>query len=215
MRKRFQIILLFFLTVKVISGQDIKNITGKYSYSFNKESSWYYESIQFNADSQFVYECNRPFLRERILGKWRLIGNKIVLNSNIKREKIIVTETTEDRSIKNSICVYDKQKEPINYKLFVINTLNDTIEVDDQWECSLIQDSIRSFYIVDSKGLVSPKYLVKNKKSNKFYVLFETQRMFDNEVWLFQGDSIIPKDSQGNYQNYYLKLSSSGVMDIK
>jgi hypothetical protein len=205
MKKRNQITFLILLIINtIISAQNVRYISGKYSYSFEKGSYWFNESLQLNIDSSFNYECNRPFIKERIVGRWHSIRNEIILNSDNKSEKIKVTEKLEVDSNKFRVCVYNKQKEPINYKLFIVNNKNDTIEMTDQWECSLIKDSICSFYIADSKGLFSPKYLVKNKRYNSFYVLFETKRIFDNEIWELKGDSIIPKDSQGNNQSYFL-----------
>jgi hypothetical protein len=72
-------------------------------------------------------------------------------------------------------------------------------------DVSNIDTKLKAFYIIDSGGITSPIYNIEGSKTNEFKVLFETRRVFENEEWEIKEFQIIPKDSTGKIQNYFLK----------
>lgn len=75
----------------------------------------------------------------------------------------------------------------------------------NQWNKTIVTKPIQAFYIKDSKGLNSPVYFIKTQKSNIFKVIFETSRVFENEVWIFDQNGIIPVGLDGHFQKYALQ----------
>ena len=99
----------------------------------------------------------------------------------------------------------DKNKEYINYSFYGITFKSDTLKLSNQWRETIPPSTIKAFYIKDAKGLVSPTYYIKGKRSNTFYIYFETARVFENEIWIIKGDDrIIPKGLDGTDQKYIL-----------
>ena len=63
---------------------------------------------------------------------------------------------------------------------------------------------LRSFYIVDARGVKYPKYFLKSSRSNHFRIKLEVDRIFDNEKWRMKNDKLQPIGLDGKNASYYL-----------
>lgn len=179
-----------------------ENYVGQYSY----KSRNYYEIINLKENSQFVYNYKNEFITYEIKGNYKVNHNSLVLDSNPQRDKIVVKESNRGNKKNSLIIVRDKESNLLNYHIYLILLNDEIICLKDQWDKTKIKNQeIRGFYIVDTKGLKSPIYLKKSEFSNHFEVLFETKRVFENEIWLIENEKIKSKGMDGEYQNYYLK----------
>lgn len=182
-----------------------KNDIGKYFYKSNK----YFEYIDLREDNTFVYYCKQEFLSYEIKGNYNIIGDSLTLDSNPQKDRIIVQERSKGSLNKNIIFVSDKRGEAIHYNLYLILDNNKELELVDQWKASIVKNhKIKGFYIIDSKGLKSPTYVINGKFSNNFKVLFETKRVFENEKWFLNSKKIKPRGLDGKFQNYYLEMDN-------
>jgi len=195
--------LFIIIIFSILIGED--NVLGSYSYKNNK----YFESIELKDNNKFVYSSKQEFLNYEIRGNYHIIGDSLVLDSNPQKDKIIVRESIKGAKNKNIIFVSDKKGEAIHYNLFLILDNDKELKMTDQWEVSKIKDqNIKGFYIIDSKGLKSPTYIINGKYSNHFEVLFETKRIFENEKWFLKDKKIKPRGLDSKFQNYFLEKDS-------
>ncbi|KIX21484.1 hypothetical protein SY27_07190 [Flavobacterium sp. 316] len=179
-----------------------ENYAGQYSF----KSRNYYESINLKESRQFIYNYKNEFISYEIKGNYRISNDSLVLDSNPQRDKIIIKEYNEGNKKNSLIIVKDKEGNILTYHIYIILLDDKVICLRDQWDKTKIKNqTIKGFYIVDTKGLQSPTYFKKGKFSNNFEVQFETKRVFENEIWIIEKDKIKPIGMDGEYQNYYLE----------
>lgn len=192
-------IFIVLIFSSLISQEDY---FGKYSY----KSRNYYESIDITNNNKFIYNYKNEFISYEVRGNYNLNNDSLILDSNPQRDKIIVKELNKGNKKNNLIIVKDKNGSVLTYQLYIILSDGEVICLKDQWDKSKIKDqSIKGFYIIDTKGLKSPTYFKKGKYSNYFEVLFETNRVFENETWYFDKGKIKSIGQDGEYHNYYLE----------
>jgi len=180
-----------------------EHIFGNYTYS--SASYLYMESINFEKESMFTYTLRTEFIKERIEGYYIIKSDTVILNSLPQKEKIIVKEGYKNRK-KIFFEVTDKQYYPINYNLYVILVNDSIIEYRDQFQNSKLTNlPIKAFYIITTRGLKSPMYVIRGTNTNYFKIMLEENRVFEAEKWLIKNDEIIPLGLDGNYVNYSLK----------
>jgi hypothetical protein len=197
----------FYIFIVLIFSSLInkENYLGKYLY----KSKNYYESIDLKNNKQFIYNYKNEFISYEIKGNYKINSDSLILDSNPQRDKIIVKEKNSGNKNSNLIIVKDKDGNTLTYHIYLILLDDKVICLKDQWEKSKIKNqTIKGFYIVDTKGLKSPTYLKKGKFSNYFEVQFETKRVFENETWHLEKDKIKPIGMDGEYQNYYLEKNN-------
>ncbi|WP_419870172.1 hypothetical protein [Chryseobacterium sp. CT-SW4] len=189
--------LFFLLTSISIFSQ---NKSGVYSY----KTSHYSESINLLKDGTFRYYKNTEFLKDEIFGNWQLRNDSIiVLDSYPQKSKLNVIEGLKKQKI-TTINVKDFRGNPFHYNLYLISDKKDTVLYKNQFEASIIKEKPNFFYLVSSEGLQSPVYKITGTKSNCFDVMFERQRVFENEQWKLLENTIIPLGLDGKYSNYKL-----------
>lgn len=196
-------IILILVLITCLSFKVQSNLNeGVYEY----KSGNFYESIKLNANYKFEYSYRLNPISYSLEGNYRIKGDSLILDSSPQRDKIIVRESKKGNKRNFRFCVADKLGVPFNYTLYAITKENDTITLANQWENSKIKNTaIRSFYIVDSKGLKTPTYLIQGTNTNHFEIIMETKRVMDNEVWKIKEDIITPIGNNGEYQPYTLK----------
>lgn len=196
---------IFILIICLSFTKQSKLNEGIYEYKTEN----FYESIELNENYKFKYNYRQNPISYSIEGNYKIKGNNLILDSSPQKDKIIVRESKKGNKKKFRFCVTDKLGIPFNYTLYAIRKSNDTITLKNQWEKSKIKDiAIKSFYIVDSKGLKTPTYHIEGTKTNYFEVMMETKRVMDNEVWKIKGEIITPIGINGKYQSYKLKKTS-------
>lgn len=195
--------LIYKLTVGILLVfiQD-ENQLGKYSYTSNR----FYESIELKKENKFIYFSKQEFINYEITGNYHVNGDTLTLDSNPQKDKLIVKETNKGRQGNFTFVVTDKMDNPIHYSIHLILIDNSEVSLKEQWQKSKIKNSkIKAFYIIDSKGLKSPKYHIKGEFSNFFKVWFEPNRVFENERWYINNNKIKPKGLNGEFQSYFLE----------
>ncbi|TRX34901.1 hypothetical protein [Flavobacterium restrictum] len=196
-----------FIFISIVLSLSINKDTylGKYIY----KSRNYYESIDLKDNNQFIYSYKNEFINYEIKGNYKINSDSLILDSNPQRDKIIVKEKNRGNKNSNLIIVKDKEGNNLTYHIYLVLVDDKVICLKDQWEKSKIKNqTIKGFYLVDTKGLKSPTYLKKGKFSNHFEVQFETKRVFENETWHLEKDKIKPIGMDGEYQNYYLEKNN-------
>lgn len=193
------VFLLLFLSSRLLTAQ-----TNTYSY-LNK---YFSESISLHKNGTFNYQWLLHGLRHNVEGSWRLSGDSLILASYPQKEKLLVFENYVKKN-KYFFYVTDKKKIPIVYDLYLITHANDTIVAKEQFIKTVSRHSIKAFYIVNTIGIKSPTYVIQGSNSNYFEILFETQRVFENEIWFFKNNYLIPIGLSGEIQNYLLKQVKS------
>lgn len=203
------VVLFISGTINCIA-QTNKGLSGEFTYQYTNGTYFYRETLVLHKNGSFIYE-NIKHLggTEKVFGNWQQRSDTIVLDSHPQRDRMIVEEFSRKKMKGFYISVLDKQKKPIHYSMYAITRQNDTLILQNQWKYSYLKKQIQSFYIIDSKGLKSPFYSVKGINSNTLQVYFETIKIFENESWLFQNDSIIPRNYQGDFQKYSLTKKPS------
>ena len=189
---------LIFLPLSLHS-QD-SPMKGCYSY----KSPHYFESIDLLENGTFNYIQKTEFIKTEITGNWQIRNDSIlVLDSKPQKTKLMVWESKINGE-EAILHIRDMENNSLNYNLYVISRKGDTLEFKDQFGETVVRENFTSFYIVDSRGLHSPMYKVQGTSSNLFDVHFETQRVFENEYWIFRKQSIIPLGLDNRRQNYRL-----------
>lgn len=181
-----------------IFAQDKAN-AGEYVYS----RQGYNEYIILKSNGQFDWGMNTEFLKLSITGNWQVRSDSLILDSYPQRDRLIVWEARQNIS-NTKFYVTNKKKENINYTFVAITIKNDTLVLLNQWKETILSNRISAFYIKDNKGLISPTYYIKGNKANRFYIYFETIRVFENESWGIRDDGIIPKGLDGTIQKKYI-----------
>ena len=200
-----KIIIFIFISIIFSFSTNKDNYLGKYIF----KSRYYYESIDLKDSYHFIYYCRDEFVNYEIKGNYKINNDSLILDSYPQRDKLIVIEDNRDIKNSNLIIVKDKEGNAIHYHIYLILEDDSVICLRDQWEKSKIKNqTIKGFYIVDTKGLKSPTYFKKGKFCNHFEVQFETTRVFENEIWYIEKDKIKPLGVDGEYYNYYLEKNN-------
>lgn len=187
----------------IISFALTNNNLGVYTY----QSLNYKGRLELKENNQFLYSEKNEYYNFEVKGSYFTNGDTLILNSVPQKDKLLVYEKYINRqklifNVKNKLDKY-----PLTYHLYIITENDSLIELREQWDKSKLDYmKIKSFYIIDYKGLKSPLYYVKGKHSNYFEVFFEPTRVFENEVWLFNADrEIIHKGLDEEYRKFTLK----------
>ena len=202
---KFKSIQLLFLCVMVflLSSSLVAQLNTDISgiYSFKKES--YQENIELRNDGMFFYNVSMEFINLKVSGYWNIQHDSILLSSKPFYERMLVWESRKKKKV-YEVFVTDKKRAFISYTIKAILQNGDTLLLSNQWRSTKFDIPIKSFIIVDNKGLTSPEYLVQGSKTNFFEVLFETNRVFENEKWKYEVGKLIPKGFNGLEQNFKL-----------
>lgn len=198
MRFIFNILILFIFSSLMTKEEYV----GVYFY----DSLNYHESIDLSTNGKFTYNCESEFLKIIIKGNYHIHRDSLILDSYPQRDKMLVNEIVKGKKNAIYIDVKDKNGNAIHYNLYLLLENNSVVCIENQWDITKIKDKkIKGFYIVDKKGLKSPMYNKKGLSTNYFSVIFETNRVFENEVWLFENGKLKPKGLNGENQDYYLE----------
>jgi len=193
-------IVVFFLFLGLTNTD---TLIGKYSYS----QSFFYESLQLNEDSTFVYNNRTEFTKQNLNGIYSIVGDSIILNSQPKREKIIVKET-HTNSNSTTFNINYKDGSLMIFHLTVTTNNGKKIDYRDCFEkIKIRRKKIKSFHITNTSGLKSPEYFVQGTQANFFSIQFESVRVFENEKWYIDRSSkmVRPIGFGGEFENYNLK----------
>ena len=194
-----KIISIIFLTTLLSFIYESK----KYSYSNNHFS----ETIELGENNKFEYSAKIHMRSKmKINGSYYIVNDSLFLNSIPQRDKLIVNEQfNSKRKKENCFNVIDKDYSLLTYHLYIELENGKNLVFRDQFEKTIFpREKIKSFYLIDTKGLKSSTYKIKGQNTNSFHVIFETKRIFENESWLIKGDSIKPKGFDGVFQEYFL-----------
>lgn len=193
--------IIIFTWLLAICSPEKNNFHGVYELKTNR----FYENIKLMPNNEFSYKYNVHFINYTLEGNYFVKGDSLILNSNPHRDKVIVRETKMGRKNITTFKVTDKQGIPFNYTLYCVARNNDTIVLKNQNNNSKVKDKeIIEFYIVDTKGLKTPSYIIKGERTNCFGIQMETKRSFDNEVWQIKDNTVLPRGMDSEYQDYVL-----------
>lgn len=162
------------------------------------------------SNSTFEYQYKQNFLDISVNGYWSINKDSLVLNSAPQRDRLIVFEKRDTLSEDLYIFkVLNKKNEEIMYHLNLSDRSGQETYLKDQFGISEVDKStidLGSFSVKDTKGLTSPTYNLVGSKANYFEIFFETQRVFEAEIWIIINNELIPRTMSGNQGNYRLSL---------
>ena len=179
----------------------------KYTYNVSHFS----ESLELFENNRFEYYAKIHMMgKMEIEGSYHIINDTLYLNSIPQHDKLIAKEDfNKKRKKSNQFNVRAKDNSLLTYHLYVELENGKQLVFRDQFEKTIFQrEKIKSFYIIDTKGLKSPKYQIIGLNTNFFIVMFETKRVFENESWHLKGDYIRPKGLDGTFQKYTLNRTN-------
>ena len=207
--KIFLLLTFLIVSIYIFSQEEIK---GTYSYKYVNETYFYEEKISLYPDGHFIYRQKGIMGKEmEIYGNWQKRGDSLILDSYPQRDKIIVREYFERKRKGMIFKVEDKGGEGFTYHLYAILQNGDTLSLRDQFGQTNIQKKIKFFWIEDTKGLKSPQRIILSNVANVISVIFETQRVFEDEDWtIIDREKLNPRGLQGKFQNYYLNKEKDG-----
>ena len=207
-------ILVFFVCNCGTSNQrlgaskgNVVDIIGKFKSPNFENSQFSSEVISINNDGSFRYQIASEFTKIDASGRWRVKGRKLILNSYVKKSKMVVAEDTKP-SDKIYFNVTYEDMDPLYFQLFMTSG-QDTLEVKDVFGDTLVSKpdfKLQAFYIKDARGFVYPPHYLKARNSNYFKIELLKDRIFDNEVWqiMDNGQKLLPIGLSGRYVNYFL-----------
>ena len=168
------------------------------------------EILILKSNSTFEYQYKQNFLDISVNGYWSINKDSLVLNSAPQRDRLIVFEKRDTLSEDLYIFkVLNKKNEEIMYHLNLSDRSGQETYLKDQFGISEVDKStidLGSFSVKDTKGLTSPTYNLVGSKANYFEIFFETQRVFEAEIWIIINNELIPRTMSGNQGNYRLSL---------
>ena len=170
------------------------------------ENGYFKESIQLKENNKFIYHMSMHMMgHSEIQGNYTIIGDSLRLDSYPQRDKIMVFESFKGNKKKSVFEITNKHGYFVNCKLHLLFKDGTTSEVwAEVGTTEIVSRSIKSFYLVATNGITSPVYTIEGSNTNYFKVLFETIRIFENEVWLIKDDKIVPRGGDGTIQTYRL-----------
>jgi hypothetical protein len=182
------------------------SIIGTYKSPDHGPTNYTFESLTLKPDYTFDYLWKDEFIALRANGFWKIVGSNLVLNSAIKKVKISVQQKIVNlHSGKLKFAIkYDNGDSP-NYQLFLIGN-EKTMRIRNLTTDTIVAVSqpLRSFFVVDSRGIKYPDCRVKNKKINSFDIKLNRDRVFDNEKWVLVDNKLRPMGLDGKLASYYL-----------
>jgi hypothetical protein len=203
MKNLSSLFLLFWVAIFILSMKKMDNFYGEYKIVSHKSS----ESIVLKEGGGFEYTMKQEFLKISKKGNWQVRNDSIlVLDSYPQKEKLIVFESYRRKySGRTKIVVRNKRREKMFFQLTVFKHDGSSLTLNDQWDSSIIDGQVKSFSVVDTKGLSSPIYEIISDVTNHFEAFLEISRVFENEEWIILPEKIRPIGMDGKYVKYYLK----------
>lgn len=197
--------LTFLLAVYCFDIKQVfsQSIAGEYSYSNNHFNI----HLNLSSDGTFYYYDNGQIQLRECQGNWQERSGNLILDSYPQKEKMVCYEYLNRKVEYISINVKKKSDgRPIHYSLYLLKNSGDTIQLKEQFKTSKVfEKDINGFFIVDMNGTQSSTYMFQRKGTNTFDVLFETERVLDNEDWRITETGIQPRNDAGNYANFILQ----------
>ena len=200
MKMIISVLVSFFYSLVTLAQNSIKH--GEYVFKGDK----YFECLNLEKKGTFSYRIDREMLHIKTYGNWQIRNDSLILDSNPQKEKLIVWEKRVKRYRKFKINVLDKNKSPMYYSVFAIMVNGDTLTRREQFDNTVFSKPVKMFTIEDTKGLVSPFYIIQGSSINQCKVFFEHTRTFENERWKIINGNIIPKGLDGLEQKFQLSL---------
>lgn len=207
--KNLSIILILLSSIVVdtmAQAQAVADtIAGVYSFKTNdKHYDTHNESLVLKKNHRFVYRCLVWRFREELIemqaeGVWTLANNHLVLNSLPQIERVVIAKKKKQQKgspngYTYSFRVVDKRMQPVAYTLQVTNAQGNASTYKKQVGKSniVLEAAIKSYQVIQTPRLQSPKYVVPSNAPPKFYVLYEPLRVFMNEKWQLSPEGIQP-----------------------
>jgi len=200
----FFIIILFFLIGLQCKSQ--VNLSGIFQYK--RERPLYEERLILHQNGTFEFFLKMDMgIHYKNTGNWQQRNGYLILDSYPHKEKLIVWESYDKKKKNLGIEVLNKEeKNYFYYHLTAILSNNDTLVFRDQYIETNTKEKIISFWITNTVGLKSSEYKIKSSGINTIKVLFEDNRIFENENWkIIDFDKIQPRGLDGNICNYFLE----------
>ncbi|WP_339688038.1 hypothetical protein [uncultured Nonlabens sp.] len=193
---------IILIVILIILNNSSEYEKGTYSY----RQTHYYESIELKQNQKFTYILRKNFSEYIVNGNYNISQDSLFLNSYPQRDRIIVREENRRNKNKDTFIVQTKGGIDFYYNLYLTLEDGNLIILKNQIGKSTIKNKrIKRFYIKDDNGIRSPEYVICGNSNNYFEIFFETNRVFENESWVFKLDKIKPRDFGGDLTSYYLK----------
>lgn len=202
MKKLGIIILIFLICLQCKSQSDLFG-----TFKYKRYNPLYIETLILHPNGHFDYSLEMDMgVYYRNIGNWQQRDSCLILDSNPQKEKMLIMEFYEKQQKEIKVKVISKDSRiPMYYHLTAVLSNNDTIVFKDQYMETIIKERPISFWITNTVGLRSSEYKIKSV-GNRIEVLFENERVFENEQWkVINTNRIKPRGLNGYFYNYYLE----------
>lgn len=208
MKKRiYSLMSLLFIIISVFS-QTLPVLLNYGTYKHYAHHRM--ESFELLPNGEFRYLRVHPGY-DSISGYWVQKDSLLILNSIPQRDRVVIYEGYVKSNKRNEIKVVNKSSIPLFFKLNVITTSNDTLNLDGIYT-AYIPAPIKSFRLINAAlglGVAEeprydyPSYQVRYKECNYFVIIFETDRIFEHEEWIIKNDKEIKPILENGKEAYY------------
>lgn len=191
--------LLLLSVILIRTNQDIER------FEFN--GARLVESLELSPDSTFKYIYRSEFIRDTIVGIYSMSADSITLTSRNRYEDFKVSEGMGGTRKKCILDFKNYRNESFHYDLFLNYANGEVKRFRSQWGSTEFKEkNVKSFYIIDTRGLKSPVFYFANKRAFKYNIKWSGNRIFQNENWYYDriNGKIVPKGLNKVSQNYFL-----------
>lgn len=192
----------------VHSSIKTNDVVGMYRYdpdSVQVPNRDYHESLLLSPDSTFIYKVRQgSFIDYSTTGSWDISEGYITLQTDATFPR--ATLERRECSTVTEIRVYGQSGESIHFVLFgsTLNGRDTTIHSTTIGKVELADLGLRNAVVLSTSGIASPAFDIKQNECSKIRIKLPKRRFFDNERWKWKDGKIIPLNSRGAEQSYYL-----------
>lgn len=215
-KSKFLILIILFFSCKSVKIEKAE-VVGKYQYhGFYGVAS----NIELKEDNTFIYNWQTGLIWGATEGNWRLIGNKLILNSDkqpVEEEDFVVKERNRINGNQFEIQVIEEEGK---YELIAASCIlmNDTtllngISANDNGNCVLPFDKRANKLKISYVGFRPVEIPISMLKSNSLIIEMKEENdyfeYFTNREWMIRNGRIYdPEIKKSKYakKNYYKRI---------
>ncbi len=214
MKKLILLQITVLLTLSTVCAQ-VPQILALYSHGdHNKE---WLESLFLYDDNTFKFVQIRQLSHIfRVFGRWERVDDTLILNSGSMQEAFKVKEMKSDDKKPHALFkISDNDGISAQCDIYVVTPQLDTVVFSsDDRGLAIVNGDISAFWI--DTGRVSSSIHKLAPTTNEVHVIFNFERIFDNEEWIFEHeDTLRPRNPRGDLLNHvFIRVCDENIYDL-
>ena len=157
------------------------------SYKFYSKDKMYYQILDLNHDTTFIYTVGNDLIAQKSSGIWKIYGDTLILNSRLQNEKVPATiHETSNNDLQNEFTFINKSQSDDVLGLVLI--FKDSVRYIPIFSKKITVNfkNFIAFQLFLTPELATPPYFIKNSISNKFEIYFDTKDIYRNYLFLLK-----------------------------